>query len=99
MSYQGRKKFPKNLEGTGKNTTFAPETETHSDMKEPKYCITGVNCLTGGREEISRPMSEEEARARLDWELQSRKRQKYPAHIKLRVEKRLPIQLMFNFQN
>ena len=34
-------------------------------MKEQRFVITGISTLTGYREEISRPMGEEEARARL----------------------------------
>lgn len=66
-------------------------------MKEFKWVITGINRLTGCREEISRPMTEDEARQRLARELESRRRQKYAAHIRLRVERQLPIQLSIQF--
>lgn len=66
-------------------------------MKDEIFVITGVNALTGQREEISRPMTKEDAEARLERELESRKRQRYAAHKRLRVELRLPIQLTINF--
>lgn len=68
------------------------------NMKEAQYVITGISRLTGEREEISRAMTEPEARARLERELESRRRQKYAAHTRLRVERRLPIQLTFKFE-
>lgn len=66
-------------------------------MKDERFVITGVNALTGQREEISRPMTKEDAEARLERELESRKHQRYAAHKRLRVELRLPIQLTINF--
>lgn len=66
-------------------------------MNEDLYVITGINTLTGEREEISRPMIQEEAEARLEREKESRKRQKYAAHTRLRVERRLPVQLTIKF--
>lgn len=68
-------------------------------MEHLQYVITGINSLSGFREEISRPMSEEEAQQRLQRELENRRHQKYAAHKRLRVEKRLPIQLTFNFND
>lgn len=62
-----------------------------------QYVITGINKLTGEREEISRPMNEQEAMERLEREIANRRYQRYPAHVRLRVEKRLPIQLTLNF--
>lgn len=59
--------------------------------EDGQYVITGVSRLTGFREEISRPMSEAEAKERLQREIASRKHQRYAAHIRLRVERRLPI--------
>lgn len=64
-----------------------------------KYVITGVNKLTGRREEMSRPMSYDEAKARLEREQESRRHIKYQPHIRLRVEKCLPVQLTFNFKD
>lgn len=63
------------------------------------YVITGINTLTGYREEISRAMGEQEARDRLARELESRSRQRYQPHKKLRVEKRLPVQLTIQFKD
>lgn len=64
-----------------------------------RYVITGINKLTGEREEISRPMEEDEAMQRLEREIASRKYQRYQSHVRLRVERRLPIQLCINFEN
>lgn len=66
-------------------------------MNQERYVITGINTLTGEREEISRPMTQDEAEARLERENESRKRQKYAAHTRLRVERRLPVQLTIKF--
>lgn len=68
-------------------------------MKEPEYVITGINALTGCRDEISGPMSEDAARARLDRELESRRRQRYQPYRNLRIERRLPVQLSLQFTN
>lgn len=68
-------------------------------MEQPQFVITGISRLTGEREEISRPMDEDEAQIRLDRELANRKRHKYPAYTRLRVERRLPVQLTINFHN
>lgn len=66
-------------------------------MNQPQFVITGISRLTGEREEISRPMDKDEAQVRLDREIENRKRQKYPAYTRLRVERRLPVQLTINF--
>lgn len=66
-------------------------------MKDQKYVITGVNVLTGEREELSGAMPEEVAKARLTRELESRRRLRYQTHKRLRVERRLPVQLTFKF--
>lgn len=68
-------------------------------MKDERYVITGINCLTGRREELSRPMAKEAAEERLQREQESRRRQRFAAHKKLRVELRLPVQLTFNFED
>lgn len=70
---------------------------TFAGMKEKRYVITGINQLTGQREELSYPMSEDEAKARLERELESRKRQKYAAHKNLKISLRLPVQLTIIF--
>lgn len=77
---------------SGEMRTFAP-------MKQQNYVITGVNVLTGEREELSRPMTEDEAKARLEREQASRTRQRYATHKRLRVERRLPVQLWLPFEN
>lgn len=66
-------------------------------MKDQEYVVTGVNRLTGYREEITRGMSYEEAQERLEREMQSRRYQRYMPHKCLRVEKRLPVQLTLQF--
>lgn len=66
-------------------------------MEKERYVITGINALTGEREELSRPMTQADAEARLEREKESRKRQKYAAHTRLRVERRLPVQLTIKF--
>lgn len=67
-------------------------------MKDNNYVITAINRLTGDREEISGPMPEDMARTRLDRELESRRRQRYQPYSRYRVEKRLPVQLLFQFR-
>lgn len=66
-------------------------------MKEGKYVITGVNQLTKEREEISFPMPYDQAQLRLERELENRKYQRYASHKRLRIERRLPVQLSINF--
>lgn len=70
--------------------TFAP-------MNDPRYHITAINVLTRERESISRPMSETEAKQRLERELLSRKNQRYKAHTRLRVDRLEPVQLTIKF--
>lgn len=62
-----------------------------------KFIITGRSRLDGNRVQISRPMTHEEALARLDREVQNRKRQKYPAYTRLKVERLEAVQLCLNF--
>ena len=66
----------------------------HKDL----YVITGINALTGQREELSGPMYEDAAKARLEREIANRRYQRYQAHKRLRVERRLPVQLTIKFQ-
>lgn len=66
-------------------------------MEQDKFVITGVNRLTGHREELSRPMSREEATQRLEREQANRRYQRYQPHTRLRIEKRLPVQLTIRF--
>lgn len=56
-------------------------------MNPLQYIITGVNRLTGQRDQISRPMTEEEAQLRLERERASRKYQRYQPHTHLKVER------------
>lgn len=65
-------------------------------MRE-EYIITGVNRLTGKRDEISGSMPREEAERRLARELESRKRQRFQPYSHLRVERRAPVQLTIQF--
>jgi hypothetical protein len=66
-------------------------------MNDEKWVITGVNVLTKCREEISGPMSREAAEARCEREKINRSYQRYKTHNRLRVEKRLPVQLTIKF--
>lgn len=68
-------------------------------MRASEYVITGINALTGQREEISRPMGEKEARQRLERELLSRRQQRHQPYKRLRVERRLPVQLLLRFED
>lgn len=68
-------------------------------MEDKRYVITAINKLTGERVEISRAMSEDEAKERLAREMQSRRRQRYQSYTRLRVDRRLPVQLTFNFND
>ena len=62
-----------------------------------QYVVTARNRLSGVREEISGPMSEEQARQRLEREIANRSRQRYQPYTWLRVERRLPVQLTLQF--
>lgn len=62
-----------------------------------RYVITGINVLTGQREELSGPMDEDAAKARLEREIANRRYQRYQTHKRLRVERRLPVQLTIKF--
>lgn len=68
-------------------------------MREETYVITGINVLSGYREELSGPMTEAAAKARLEREIESRRRQKYQPYKRLRVERRLPVQLTLKFES
>lgn len=85
------KKVAKSLAVSWKMPTFAA-------MKESSiYVITGINVLSGQREELSGPMDEDSARARLEREIANRRYQRYQTHKRLRVERRLPVQLTIKF--
>ena len=64
-----------------------------------RYIITGINRLTGLRDQLTGPMDEESARARLQRELDSRKRQRYQPYTRLRVEHYDAVQLTLQFSN
>lgn len=86
------KKVAKSLVVSWKIPTFA------AMMERDIYVITGINTLTGQREELSGPMDEDSARVRLEREIANRRYQRYQAHKRLRVERRLPVQLTIKFQ-
>lgn len=67
-------------------------------MKEPRYIITGRNELTKQWEQLSRPMSKEEAQQRLEREIQNRRNQRYAAHTRLRIERLDAVQLTIQFE-
>ncbi len=67
------------------------------NQDKPDWVITGISRMDGTRYEISRPMYKQEAENRLSREIENRMRQKYPAYTRLRIERRLPIQLTINF--
>lgn len=67
-------------------------------MKDPKYIITGRNELTKQREQLSRPMGQEEVQQRLEREIQNRRNQKYAAHTRLRIERLDAVQLTIQFE-
>lgn len=68
-------------------------------MKDEKWVVTAVNKLTRIREEISGPMSQEMAEERCRREIDNRRHQRYQTHTRLRVERRLPVQLTFQFKS
>lgn len=68
-------------------------------MKEPTYIITGVNQLTHRREQLSRPMSRQQAEERLQREIDNRKYQRYAAHTRLKIERLEAVQLTFRFDD
>lgn len=66
-------------------------------MKEPKFIITGINQLTRRREQLSRPMGEQEASERLQREIANRKYQRHAAHTRLKMERLDAVQLTITF--
>jgi len=64
-----------------------------------KYVITAINALTGNREQISGPMEKEDAQERLQREIENRRRQKYQAHKRLKLEPYLAVQLTIQFND
>lgn len=62
-----------------------------------RYIITGVNVLSGQREQLSGPMDEQTARERLQREQQNRRYMRYQTHKRLRVEHYDAVQLTLQF--
>lgn len=63
-----------------------------------RYIITGVNVLTGQRDQLSGPMGEQEARERLEREKANRRYMRHQTHKRLRVEHYDAVQLTFQFE-
>lgn len=87
---QNRKKVAKSFVVSEKSRTFAA-------MEQQKWIITGVNRLTHKREQLSRPMGEQEAAERLQREVANRRYQRYQPYVRLKVERLEAVQLTFNF--
>lgn len=68
-------------------------------MGNEKWIITGVNRLTRQREQLSRPMDEQEASERLQREVANRKYQRYQPHTMLKIERLEAVQLTLQFNN
>ena len=68
-------------------------------MEVKKWIITGVNRLTHQREQLSRPMDEQEASERLQREVANRKFQRYQPHTRLRMERLEAVQLTLQFKD
>lgn len=66
-------------------------------MAQDKWIITGRSTLTGCRDQLSRPMGEQEAHDRLERELQNRKYHTHPAYTRLKVERLEAVQLTINW--
>ena len=67
-------------------------------MEVKKWIITGVNRLTHQREQLSRPMDEQEASERLQREVANRKFQRYQPYTRLRMERLEAVQLTLQFK-
>lgn len=61
------------------------------------FVITGINVLTGKREELSLPMDLDHAQMRLARELDARKYKHHLTHKRLRVDVKYPQQLRIKF--
>lgn len=90
LSEEKCKKVAKSFGGSKKNRNFAP-------MEAKKWIITGVNRLTHQREQLSRPMDEQEASERLQREVANRKYQRYQPHTRLKMERLEAVQLTLQF--
>lgn len=67
-------------------------------MKD-KFVITAISKIMRGRVEISGPMEEDQAKARLQRENENRRYQRYQVYTHLRVERRQPVQLNLTFED
>lgn len=81
-----------------KYRNFAADNQIVAIMKRDEFVITGVSRFDGTRHEISGPLSKAMAEERLGRELANRKRQRFPAYTRLRIERRLPTQLNLMFE-
>ena len=91
----GVKKWLKCLAVSELFRSFAP-----MKSREPKdeYLVTGLSRLSGMREELTGVMPRELALQRMERYKLSTRKQKYPTYTRLRVERRLPIQLTIQFE-
>lgn len=67
-------------------------------MEQRNWVITGRNKLSGYTEELTGPMTRQEAEERLQRERESRRNQRYMPYTNMRVEKLAPRQLTLNFE-
>lgn len=68
-------------------------------MDTRKFIITGFNKLSRQREQLSRPMSEQEASERLQREIANRKFQRYQSFARLKMEHLDAVQLTLDFKD
>ena len=89
------KKWLKSLAVSELFRTFAGMKRT-----EPKdeFLVTGLSRLSGMREELTGVMPLELAQQRMERYKLSTRKQRYPTYTRLRVERRLPIQLTIKFE-
>lgn len=64
-----------------------------------KFIITGINKLTGLRDQLTGPMDEETARQRLEREINNRRYQRYKPYSRLRIEHYDAVQLTLQFNS
>ena len=86
------RKCARDLEVSGKMPNFAA-------MENDRFVITGINKLSGLREEISGAMPRALAEERLEREKSNRRYQRYQTHSRLRIERMLPVQLTLKFDD
>lgn len=68
-------------------------------MKHETYIVTGINKLTGERVSLSLPMSREDAERCLLREKENRRSHRSMPFIRLRIERKQPVQLTFKFED